>query len=204
MARPALTLAQRYAARLVRLERTRSRSEDLFRKGAIRARDINHIYGAVFLSAVTSFEGFLEDLFLGLLVGRLSAARLVQSRIICLSDLVAREILLQGDQYLNWLPYEQTEKRAAAFFRGGHPFSSLEDAEKQVMRQISYTRNALAHQSRHALTVFQAKVLSQVPLLPREKNPSGFLRSNVAAIPRQTRYEQLVAELNAIAHKLCA
>ena len=174
MARPALTLANAYAARLVRLEHTRARSEQLFRTGAIRAKDINHIYGAVFLSAVTSFEGFLEDLFLGLLVGRLSAMRRVRSRIVCASDIVAREILLQGDPYLNWLPYERTEKRADAFFRGGYPFNALDAAEKQLIKQISYTRKALAHQSRHALAVFQTKVLSQVPLLPRERNPSGF------------------------------
>jgi hypothetical protein len=203
LSRDASTLASGYANRLVRLEHTRRRSEELFRARKIVARDIYHIYEALFLASVTSFEGFLEDLFIGLLVGRIKGSRAVAARIVCRSDAVAREILLQGDDYLDWLPYHHTRERAEAFFRAGFPFARLTTAQELVLKQISYTRNAVAHQSRHALEMFERKVLSSVPLLPNEKNPSGFLRSIVASAPTQSRYEQLAGELSSIAQQLC-
>lgn len=203
MPRDATTLASGYASRLVRLEYTRKKAEELFRARKMAARDIHHIYEAVFLAAVTSFEGFLEDLFIGLLVGRLVGPTAVSRRILCKSDAVARDILLQGDDYLKWLPYHHTRERAEAFFRAGCPFASLSSAQELLLNQITYTRNALAHQSRYALALFNRKVLSSIPLLPKEKSPSGFLRSIVASAPTQTRYEQLAGELTSIARKLC-
>ena len=40
--------------------------------GTIVRRDIEQIYKGLYLETVCSFERFLEDLFLGLLVGRIT------------------------------------------------------------------------------------------------------------------------------------
>ena len=66
-----------------------------------------------------------------------------------------------------------------------------------------YIRNAIAHKSRHALRVFSEKVIDDQNLLSQEKKPVGYLRSNYATSPPQTRYELIIFNMVQIARKLC-
>jgi hypothetical protein len=63
-------------------------------------------------------------------------------------------------------------------------------------------RNAIAHRSRHSHDRFQQEVLGSTPLPPRERTPAGYLRSSFRSGPRQTRYENLTAELLRLARRL--
>ena len=97
------------------------------------------------------FEGLLEDLFVRLLAGGLNPSRNVQPRVTFRSHSVARDVMLGGRAYVDWLPYHHTDKRAGAFFRGSFPFANLDKNDRKELERMILIRNAVAHQSRAAL-----------------------------------------------------
>lgn len=196
-------LAARLAGHFRHLEVIRRRCERVFANGDLTRHDIEYVYMSLFLDAVVSFERFIEDLFVGYLSGRLRPRGRVISRVSFRSDAVARDVVLGGRQYVDWVPYEQyTIKRAEAFFRGGYPFTKLNKAERDTLEQVLFVRNAIAHKSRHAIKSFEEKVLSGLPLVGHERTPAGFLRSLFRSAPNQTRHENLLLELSAMTMKL--
>ena len=199
-----ITRANTFIGHLRYIEPTRSKMETLMSKGTIVRRDIDQIYKGLYLDAVCYFERFIEDLFIGLLVGRLRhPLSSIIPRVTFKSDIVAREVVFGGNRYVDWLPYNHTEQRASAFFRNGLPFTSLQPRDKQIIDQICHIRNAIAHKSNHAKKVFETNVIGSITMSPRDKNPSGFLRSKFRISPVQTRYENLIVEMSGIAIKLC-
>jgi hypothetical protein len=103
--------------------------EDLFSKRIIAKRDLDSVYEALFLRAVTSFESFLEELFLGILEKRIryKRTRSVSVKMSTKSRDALLEIVFQGDKYLNWLPFHHTEERAKRYLLDGRPFTDLND-----------------------------------------------------------------------------
>jgi hypothetical protein len=192
----------RFQRSLQRLDYTRDRMERLFSQGQIRKADLDSVYEALFLRAVTSFEAFLEDLFLAILVGR---ARYNEQRVRVLMSASSRgalmQILLQGSTYMSWLPFEHTEKRAKLYLRDGRPFSDLDMGDRSQLKTISIIRNAIAHKSPYAVAQFHKIAIGSAPLLQRERNPAGFLRSRIA--PTQTRFEVHMGQLARCAGLLC-
>ena len=176
--------------------------ERLYAQSMVAKRDVEHIYGAIFLGAYASFEGMLEDLFLKLLTARVRLPRSVRSKVTFRSDIVARTIIFEGRNYVDWLPYERTLKRAENLFYGGRPFTRLDSNEKGLIKAVCTIRNAIAHQSGHARKQFDKDVVSNLTLAPRERTPTGFLRSLHSSAPSVTRYEQLIRDLTAIARNL--
>jgi hypothetical protein len=189
---------------LQRLDYTRDRMEKLFSERQIRKVDLDSVYEALFLRAVTTFEAFLEDLFLAILVGR---ARYKAPRVRVLMSASSRgalmQILLQGNTYMSWLPFEHTERRAKLYLRDGRPFTELNDGDKSQLRTISVIRNAIAHKSPFALAQFQRIAMGSIPLLQNERNPAGFLRSRISSAPTQTRFEVYMGHLGKCAGLLC-
>ena len=163
----------------------------------ISRTDVSSIYEGLFLSATASFEAFLEDLFVGLLVNRglVSARANIHPRVIVKSHYVARDLITGDRKFVDWLPYDLTRKRADAFFTGGRPFSLLPRDLEDDIEKCRRIRNAIAHQSRYAAGVFDRNVIGALPLPPRERVPAGYLRSLLTAAPQQRRYEYLVARL---------
>lgn len=166
--------------------------------------DATLLYEAGFLAAVSSFEALVEELFVGLLVGQLKPSLGdVQPRAAFRSHLVAREFVLAGRNYADWLPYDRTEDRARVFFRGGRPFTGLLATQTAHLSRCLVIRNAIAHRSRHAHRQFERQVTSPLPLAPRERSPAGFLMSQYSAHPPLSRFENLLADLYRIALQLC-
>jgi hypothetical protein len=152
---------------------------------------------------VTSFEALLEELFVGLLTGGISPGAKIHPRVTFQSHAVARDVMLGGRAYVDWLPYHFTDNRADAFFRGGVPFSNLDKANKRELDRMITIRNAVAHQSRSARKKFEDEVLGVAPLLPIERTPAGFLRSVFRLAPPQTRYEEIAGTFALLARRLC-
>lgn len=188
---------------LQRLDYTRNRMEALYQGGKIPLRDLHSVYEALFIRAVTSFEVFLQEQFLAILKGtvKYKQNRRVVVRMTATPSSAAMHILLQGRGYMTWLPYDSTEQRAQVYLKDGRPFSDVGTADKGAMNSITTIRNAIAHQSLHALKQFQDKVIGNLPLLRGERNPAGFLRSQLR--PGQSRFEFYVAELGRIATAIC-
>jgi hypothetical protein len=201
--KPANVLSDDFAARLKKFERARAKLERLLLSGHVSRQEVSLFYEGIFLRTVTSFEGLVEDLFVGLLTGRLRPGRNVHPRISIQSHTVAREIMLGGRPYVDWLPYHFTDKRADAFFRGGRPFSKLDNADKRSLERMLIIRHAVAHQSRAARQRFEREVIGTAPLLPGERTPAGFLRSVFRLTPPQTQYEDIAATCALLARKLC-
>ena len=204
MARAASTLADSYISHLNGLNQTRRKVERLFNAGELVRRDIEQVYSGLYLDAVTSLENLIENLFIGLLVGSVAPTHSgINPRVTFKSPLIAREIVLGGRNYVDWLPFDHTEKRSKAFFRNGAPFTNLEKADKGQMDRFLSVRHAIAHKSSHSQRVFEQRVIGSAPLTNREKTPAGFLRSVFRVAPVQTRYESLMDDMQIIARKLC-
>ena len=185
------------------LEKTRKKVESLFGKGDLTRKEIEQIYGTLFLNAFIIFEDFIEEIFLGLVTGEVESSK-VKPKILIKNKRIAREIVFSGKRYTDWFPYEeQTLKLANIFFRKGFPFAILDNSDSPILKKLCYIRNALAHKSTYSLKLFEDKVLSSVPLTQREKYPATFLRSDFRSSPAQTRYELYIIEMMNIAIKLC-
>jgi hypothetical protein len=200
----AVSRANQFTGHLTYIESTRAKMEKFINTRNIVRRDIDQIYRGLYLEAVCSFERFIEDLFIGLLVDRLKhPSPTVVPRVTFRSGIVARDVVFGGSNYVDWLPYSYTEKRANAFFRNGLPFTSLDPNDKRIILQICHIRNAIAHKSNYANNVFIRNVIGNIPFSPRDRTPAAFLRSRFRIAPVQTRYENLTTEMSIIAVKLC-
>lgn len=200
--RPSSFLAEQFAKRINSLERTRKEIDALYSENLVKPSLVEHTYAALYLSAFTSFEGFLEDLFIGLLVDRKGYTQAnVNARVLVKTHAIARELIFaEGNgNYVNWLPFDHTERRSKLFFTGGRPFTSLDDRYRSILRQSQSVRNVLAHQSSYSLERFNKQVIGNQRLSPREKKPLGYLRAfHTSATP--TKYEFHVKSLSLIAN----
>jgi hypothetical protein len=111
---------------------------------------------SVLVKSFTEFESFLEELFFALLTGR---ARPGEARpYVRIRDIdVARGVVLQPqERYLTWLPIQEAVERAARFLENGRPFDRLIKRQAVVanLRRAQIIRNATAHKSAHAQTLF--------------------------------------------------
>jgi hypothetical protein len=204
MPRSAVKLADDLVSHLNGLDQTRNKAEKLFRAGSLVRRDIEQVYGGLYLDAVTSFETFIENLFVGLLVGGVTPPHSgIVTRVNIKSHTVARDVVFGGRNYVDWLPFDYTERRAKAFFRNGAPFTTVGKPDKKLFSDLLYIRNAIAHKSTHSIRMFEREVIGSVPLTRRERTPTGFLRSQFRSAPAQTRYEAQVGNMAFIARKLC-
>jgi hypothetical protein len=175
---------------------TRIRMEELYSERKIVRRDIEQVYNGLFIDAVTSFEGYLERLFIGLLARKIVIRGLSKiSKIHISSESTIREVINNGDRYSTWLPFSKTLEKANIYFVKGMPFSKLSGPDLETLNNILCIRNAIAHRSNHAVAKFQTNIIRGLTLLPQEKHPSAFLRSVFRASPVQTRYEYYVLEI---------
>jgi hypothetical protein len=189
-----------YKSSLAKLERIRVRMESLLDSGHVLVREIGLVYESLFLRAVTVYEEFCEEFFFKLLAGTVQYAKAKRIAPLIRECDTIREIVLQGDKYLEWIPYDRIKRRASLYLKGGRPFSSLEEAEKDKISRITKIRNAIAHKSKNALETFKDDVIGGMPLLPHEKSPAGFLRSELS--PGRKRFQAYVEDLVAVAEKL--
>ncbi len=139
MPKPASALSDAYAARLRIFERARQKLERMLTAGYVSRHDVALFYEGILLRTVTSFEGLMEDLFVGLLTGGIAPGRNVHPRVSFKSHAVARDVMLGGRAYVDWLPYHFTDKRAEAFFRGGYPFCNLDKSDKKELEGVKRT-----------------------------------------------------------------
>jgi hypothetical protein len=200
------SIARHLGDGLKRLDDTRSRVEALRLAGQLRTRDVEGVYEALFLRAVTSFEAFLERLFTDIMLGRLDYPDAkAHRRVAFASPTVLADVLLDGGrhQYLDWLPYDRTVRRARIHLREGRPFTMVTDAQLGQLRRAYYTRNAIAHQGTFARERFRSQVIGNSPLLAHERTPAGYLRSRTGPAASPTRWEAMVGNLAGMAQSLC-
>jgi len=204
MTRLSSSLTSELVTHLDSLNKTRVKMEKLFNDKNLSVRDVEKVYEALYLRTITFFEGFVEDVFFGLLTKRLRPSlRGVVTRVDIKSDVVAQDIVFSGKPYIDWLPYKNTEELAKLYFRGGRPFTHLDQRDKGDITSMITIRNVVAHQSTSSLEKFHKNVISNTHgLLPREKTAAGFLRNQFRTSPDQTRFEFYQLRIVEIARKI--
>ena len=186
-------------------EITRNKMEIIFTDRSINESDILIIYNGLFLSLFTDFEKVLEDLFWGLIKGSIYIESLRNSpnpirKVKISPQREIESIVLSGKNYLDWLPYDNTIKRANIFFNNGLPFTKLTSDEKNNLKSYHTIRNAIAHKSPKAESDFKRLIMNS-RLLPSQRTPAGYLRSKPTG--NETQYEIAAGELIRIANDLC-
>ena len=204
MPKKANGLAKSFSKKLALLEITRARAEALFPLGQLSEDDVEQVYAGLFLDAFTEFEALVENLFVGLFSGTHKSSLLTVRRIFrVVPATLARDVVFEGKSYHDWLPFtEYTIPRAKRFLHEGEPFSLLDENEKGILKKYHLLRNAVAHKSAIARTRFEAAI-GNPALTPREKPPKGYLRVFPTGPGGLNQYQIAVAELQAIANKIC-
>ena len=201
MARPASEVADRVAQRGRGIDSFIRRLEALHARRELSRLDVERAYAGGFLAFFTAYEKAWEDLFFGLLMGRLTVVPpcvpLVQVR----SEVVARRMVHGDRDYLDWLPIDRTSRRASAYFATSHPFSRLTDGDRSVIKRYVLLRHALAHDSDYSTRQFRRHVIGQRVLPPHERRPAGYLRGPHAT--GQTRMNLALAELTLVLTRVC-
>jgi hypothetical protein len=168
---------------------------------ALGRADLNRVYAGAFVGFTTYVERSLERLFLGLLMGRFEVsgvAPLVQIN----SEVVARAVVRGGRNYVDWLPFtKHTEPRALAFLASGRPFTDLPAADARVFDRLGVIRNAIAHESSHALRQFRRIFVDGRALPAEQQRPAGYLRGQHS--PGVTRFVNTINENVIVFNTLC-
>jgi len=205
MSKPVVSPSTKYSKSLSRYDRLRKKSETLFNESRVNKSEIENIYAVLFVQSVALFESTLEEIFIGLVTGKLkSATAKINPKISIRHADSARKVLYGVAPYFNWLPYERnTEKISKVYFEDtANPFT-FKHTDKKLLETIGLIRNAIAHNSQHSLSYFKTKVTADKRLPPREKKiPASFLRS--PHIGSQTRYEYYSIELRRMLNSICA
>lgn len=202
MAKPAADVAATLGGKARSIELHVRRLDRARDNGHLTVHDLDIAYAGAFLTWCTSVEGSLERLFVGLLVGRLELGANVKPLIGVKSDRVAHAVVRGERSYVDWLPFDRTSRRAASFLAGGRPFSDLSNPHVKAFARSQKIRNAIAHESAHALKVFQTEFVVGRGLPPWQQRPGGYLRGQHAG--SQTRLEFLMTEGLLAVHSLCS
>jgi hypothetical protein len=173
---------------------------------ASRARSIgdkNQIYAGAMLSFYASFERGIEEVFLGLLTGKLGHSRSdVKSLVSFPDDGIARSIVFDGRNYVDWLPFDRHLKsRAPLYFEDGRPFLELDSNDRRFLIELGTIRNALAHQSRHSLELFDRTFVQGKSLPASQRSPAGYLRGSHSLT--ETRLELIMSQALVVIRKFC-
>lgn len=142
--------------------------------------DRNQIVSGTFVSFYAFYERQLEALFMGLLTGELQhGTAAVKPLANFTSTQAADEIVRDGRNYVDWLPFERhTMKRSELYFENGEPFNRLTIAQRRILEELGLLRNALAHQSAHSLRRFRSELVDGKGLPGSQSSPAGYLRGD--------------------------
>jgi hypothetical protein len=175
--------------------------ESLHRRTTITDEMISNAYIGLFLSMCTEFEGFLEELFLGLLLdgGGVAQAGITTNLIVQRDEIMRALVYGPNSDYADWMPYDRTLRRAETYFLDGKPFSALDAGQKSRLKEIYLIRNVLAHNSDYSRKLFDAKVIGERVLSESQRTPIGFLRLTTASGPM---YKDLHLQLLSIGRML--
>jgi len=191
--RPATNVVAGLAANARGLSQYLGRVERLSAARQLPVVDVHRAYAGALLWYYVGLERTIQEVFMGLLMGRLTVSRpSVRSLVTIRSESVAREVVRGNRPFVDWLPYSLTQQRAEAFFSRGEPFCALTAQEIQRLEDIRVIRNALAHGGEHAITQFQRRFTIGLPLPPDQRRPAGYLRGQHGV--GQTRFAHLLAQ----------
>ena len=187
--------ARRLGHYISRLERAAS-------SGAVSGGDLGRVYAGAMLALCNAIESVLERLFVGVVTSRLKVSGpAANPRLKVGSPLIVRELVCGDRSYVDWLPYSRTKDRARIYLNGGHPFTRLSPQDESAFERVEVIRNAVAHPSGVAMSVFERTLVGSLPLPPAQITPVGYLRGQHSGA--QTRFTALLAQCAISVFALC-
>ncbi len=201
----ATSLFKKFEISINSLNSYRIKFENLLNSDTITEMEIEQVYAGLYLNVFNEFEGLLEDLFYGLLKGKISSDNPNYKRLLTISPNQNAEKIVLGERnkYLDWLPLQNyTLPRVKIYFHDGIPFTLVNDTQKGNLKFYLVIRNAIAHRSEYAIRKFEEKI-TEFTLLPKEKKPTAFLRTIPNRTLNKTQYEVASEELKGIARLIC-
>jgi hypothetical protein len=178
--------------------------EALAASDSLPVAELKYVYAGAFISFITETEQRIQELFLGLVMGRITHPRRgIRPLIAVQSESVLRRVLVGDRSFVDWLPFEKsTRKRAPAFLSAGEPFRSLPKVHLQSLERASILRNAIAHQSGSARRRFFEMFIEGKALPLSDQTPTGYLRGFHA--PGQRRINLQFSEVVQAVASLCS
>lgn len=188
-----------------RFERQTSSLENLARQATVLRKQAklsilsaDSLYNSALLSLHLRFELFLEDLFYSCITDT-SGISDSEPEVIFSTRQQAESIFFGHLPFPVWMPYSKgAEKVAKRAFKDGGPFSRLsrQPDEKKFLTELTDMRNAVAHQSKSALS--KVEHLTS-PMRARSRHPAGYLQSTSQGV---TRYSEYISSILVIARAL--
>lgn len=158
----------------------------------------------LYLTAVRSFEGFLEDQIFALACNKVEwKSRTLNSGRIRWSNRLredrlemVKELVHRGKNYVDYLPYERTLEISNLLFTGGRPFSSLDQADRKTLARCLSVRNYIAHRSEFARKKFIKLYQEIKPTRVQHPRPIHYLDDQIRV--NVTLFEHDLAQLHQI------
>ena len=144
----------------------------------------NMIIENTILSVCSSWERFLEDIFIAYMQGHKSdRGSAIVSYVSPNDDEHAYNLIKNVTTYPDWTAIDKVLTNADNFFENGGPFRLLQtmNADLSAIKRI---RNAIAHTSRKARTDFENLVRGKVGHLPKDITPAKFLSDYKTGVRR--------------------
>ncbi len=166
------------------------RLERQFDVGRVKVTDVELVYASSFLSVCTRWEAFLEQSLFEVVCGaEPSSLRKYRTVNFGSREALRRVLLYPGKKYIGISSLQDAVGVAELFVKDGRPFSGVSEANLTFLQQAMWIRNAIAHQSDHAMRLFTTKVPGVGSLPRNRRSPGSFLRTVFRRSPIQRRYE---------------
>jgi hypothetical protein len=194
-----------FKRRVDRLLACCKRVETHLSAGTLGITDTELVYSSSFLSICCQWEGLLEQALLeavcGSPSGNLSRQRLGTFRS---KKHFRRALLHPNKDYIGLESLSKAIGLAKLYLPDGRPFSSVSASNQTYLGHCVLIRNAIAHQSDHAVIKFRSKVPGIATLPVRRRTPSAFLRHVFRQNPSQTRMDLYAAAFKSAATEIGA
>jgi hypothetical protein len=143
--------------------------------------EISTLYEVSFLKIFTEWERFLENSFIGYLMGK-STKKLKPKMITKRMSVDKAYDLIKGTkQYPDWTKVEDILTLASLFFITLNPYDSILRTTHKELSQIKIIRNAITHISKNSTESFRKLVRSELASYNINISPGEFLMQNQSA-----------------------
>ena len=185
-----VNISDSFIRRVVRYRKCCTRIEEQYTRHRMLVTDVELVYCSSYLSVCAQWESLLEQIIVETACGERSK-KTINRRLASLNNrkILYNILLFPEKDYISIQSIKRAEAIASLFINQGRPISAIEARTRTLIQQAIWIRNAIAHESSHAKTIFREKVPG-VASLPRAKRyPGAFLRHEFRQSPKQRRYE---------------
>jgi hypothetical protein len=157
---------------------------------------------AAFLQTQKSWELFLENFLLLVLIGQRPILNTINCYFTVADIEVARKIMLQGRPYVEWTNRDWVLKRFEAFVAGPNHIESVLNSISVELAEIVTIRNCIAHSSKSAREAFENLWQRKVGGNPTITTAANFLQLPDPQNPPDTYFDRYAIILDIAASSM--